>query len=179
MAWVPRNQGMLLSIAGGPSGRWAVFAANIIAGPAMQPLSGSFGINFDLDEDLGAAIFAANGNQLQAANDIQARHPDVHGNADLGAAPVLRPRTLKSCVQCIDFAAWATSNEVHFFLRKGRSTLGLYRRTSGYTYVVDAPGEYRHRVSYSFVRAPTQEETEDGEALGHIPDTISWVPRRF
>ena len=178
-AWVPRNKNMLLSISGGPSNRWDVFGAHVVAGGALHPVRGSFGINFDLPEDLGAALVAAGGNQVQAAAAIHGRHPEVHGNADLGAEPVLRQRTLASCVQCVDFAAWALSDETLFFLRKGRTTLGLYRRINGYTYVDNEPGGYRHRIQYDFVRDPTEDETEDGRALGHVPDTVSWVPRRF
>ena len=79
-----------------------------------------------------------------------------------------------------DFYNFTEGNQQYFFLRKGKTCIGLCRKTSGYLYKPrdrDFKGHfYMHRLSFEFVRPATPEEQIQTENLMMIPTSLEWVP---
>lgn len=71
----------------------------------------------------------------------------------------------------LDFYIWAQGDQPYFILRKGTQSLGLYRKTSGYSYK-EEPNTLPHRISFEFVRPLLADEVRKN--LGQIPRTLLW-----
>jgi hypothetical protein len=79
----------------------------------------------------------------------------------------------------IDFYNFVKGDQPYFFLRKGKTCIGLCRKTGGYLYwphseTIKNP-DFLHRFSFEFVRAATAAEQAEITALGAVPATLVWV----
>ena len=123
-----------------------------------KPKAGSFGVNFEVTENLqGLASRHQNSKDAMIEHLITTYQRQGDSLSRMGAKTLL------------DFFFWANGNQPYFYLRRGVITLGLYKKTSTYTY--DASQEYKHRVSYEFVSAAPPEASQ---GLGSIPATLVW-----
>ena len=157
------------SIAGAHSERWSDDFDPYITSRSNdgKPQTGRFGLNYDVTENL--QILANRYHNNEAA---MIEHLVVTTRLRNGG--LLKPEGAK---KLLDFYFWAVGNQPYFYLRKGRTTLGLYKKTSNYIFDLtekERPftwNPYRHRISYEFVsEAPPQVS----QGLGAVPKTLVW-----
>jgi hypothetical protein len=140
-----------------------------------HPIRGTVGIDYNVHADL-AALSAGPGlsqKSLQAFYEGDAHRGD-------GLATTSEVISVKQAKVVSDFYAFASGDQPYFFLRKGKTCLGLCRKKGGYLYW---PREgafkghvYMHRVEFDFIRPPTPEEQIQTNALGQVPMSLCWVP---
>jgi hypothetical protein len=131
------------------------------------PLEGSMGISFDVGEDL-ALLYATRGGRDAVKKHLMETvitHPESLG---LGKAKPLSPFQAD---QVLDFYEWAQGEQPYFILRKGLKSLGLYKKTSQYSFNQPSKTTLPHRVSYKFIRPLQQGEPLD---KGKVPPTLFW-----
>ena len=144
-------------------------------GATGLPIRGTVGIDYNVHISLEEL---ASGRGI-SQNSLQEFYGGNDHRAD-GLRNKTRNIGVKQTKAVLDFYNFTQGDQPYFFLRKGKKCIGLCRKTSGYIYVPREGAEkghvYMHRVSFVFVRAPTQEENEQAEALPTIPMTLEWVP---
>jgi hypothetical protein len=149
------------SIAGAPASSWDdLFMCSVLtSSPDGTPLTGSFGLNFNVRENLQQLSDRLEGNKDAIIEHI------VRTYKRKGTAI-----TKKSAKSLVDFFNWANGDQPYFYLRRGKKTIGLYRKTSTYTFSEDM--EHRHRINYEFVeKAPITASNK----LGVQPATFIMV----
>lgn len=128
------------------------------------------GISFSINEDLGALWDLVQGDKDLITNHLLTVYtqippcPGFSGN----------PKAISECQvsQVLSFMEFALGDQPYFFLRKGRKTFGLYRKTRNYFY--DPTVHLCHRIGFEFQRFATKEE-EEGFRLGAVPVTLKMV----
>ena len=168
------------SIAGGASSLWDKHFTPYVtrwAGKARksQPLEGSAGICYSVTEDLREVWARYGGDEEAISAHLCASFVGPNPIFAESKAKFLSPAQARVL---IDFYTWVSGDQPYFFLRKGRQTLGLYRKTSGYLYEPtllpeDAQGKMTHRFTYEFIRPVLPEET--ARLMETIPTTVVWA----
>lgn len=135
---------------------WSEFTRNIRLSAANgTPLEGSFGVHFNQREDIRSLAECVGGNGTEMISTL----------VDRG---ILSKRRAEMFV---NFYLLATGEQIYFFLRRGHTILGLYRKTGGY--IFDERQRYPHRLNYQFVRHATP--TEASQSLwGRMTPTLIW-----
>ena len=120
---------------------WSEFTNHITSGTAENPLKGSLGIHFNLNENLA---------NLYAECD--------YDMARLKTALRTKALTDNQIKQLCEYLEMTESNnpEALFFIKQGIVPKWLVRRVGHYRY--DPTKRYPHRISYEYVRNATPEE---------------------
>lgn len=149
-------------IAGAENNRfWSFFSSRIRrSAPDGTPLEGSFGISFDIKDDMRGIAARFQGNRNEMVSFIRANYTRKGKEITKHAAEM-----------AVDFYLLAVGNQEYFFLRKGHDILGLYRKTSSYSF--DQENRYPHRLNYQFVRSATDEERRKS-LHGRMTPTLIW-----
>ena len=124
-----------------------------------KPKAGSFGVNFEVTENLQGLA-----SRHQNSKDAMIEHLITTYQRQGDSLTRLAAKNL------LDFFFWSNGDQPYFYLRKGMTTLGLYKKTSKYVYTPSVP-PCRHRVSYEFVSAAPPEASQ---GLGSIPPALVW-----
>jgi hypothetical protein len=159
------------SITGAPNQTWkksfSPFVSNyrVVEGREV-PAEGSVGICFSIKEDLGLLWTRFNGDHAAIEQYLK---DTVQCGPTPGFKEETKPITTIRARQVITFMEFALGKQPYFFLRKGRNTFGLYRKTRDYYYDTNTP--HHHRIGFEFVRLANTNE-EKGFYAGAVPQTV-------
>ena len=157
------------SITGAPNQTWKTSFSPYVTKYSEEedvPLEGSVGICFSIKEDLSLLWSRFNGDHTAIEQYLK---DTVQCGPTPGFKEVTKPITTVRVKQVITFMEFALGKQPYFFLRKGRNTFGLYRKTSDYSYEPTLP--HSHRIGFEFVRLANEKETE-GFYKGAVPQTV-------
>ncbi len=163
------------SIAGAPVTSWKKdFCPGIIkwSGEPEKslPLEGSFGLHYSVKGDLSTLYTLCGGRKSSwnAALEGTLKQPTP------GFTEKVKPLTPFQSELLFDFVHWALSEQPYFLLRKGRETLGLYRKTSSYIY--DPKATMLHRVSFELVSEMSLEQQALYKSqMSRVPSSFFWT----
>lgn len=167
---------MTLSIAGYGSAKFDKFFWQDVNRDEKTglPVSGSLGIHYDIHENL-MTRFEQCGRTWEGLNTYLSKN-----------IWIVRDKHYISRVQIAqinEFLSFAEGKQPYFYLRKGKTVIGLCKKTSGYIYDYDPARKTHlpHRINFEFVRPPISQEVEDfmtGPGKTGIPKTIVHQPLR-
>lgn len=161
------------SIAGAPNVCWkSYFCPGVtrydMIGTESLPMEGSVGICFSIEEDMRALW----GRLGEDKGTIAVHLGHIVCPPPPGFKGEPKPITARQIAQVLDFMDLALGSQPYFFLRKGRKTFGLYRKTKDYYYEPTNP--HPHRIGFEFVRLANEHE-QNNFRVGSVPQTVLMV----
>ena len=164
---------VLPSIAGAVSSCWAKHFDPFVTErlPNGLPKKGSFGISYAVNEDLAALFTRCDGDKTAMKKHLLASYKAIPPAP--GFSTGVKPLSGLQADILIDFYLWAASSNQEFLLRKGKKTLGVYRKTAPYNFDADPQKHYYHRISYEFDKEATAQQK--AAITGAVPPTVVWV----
>jgi hypothetical protein len=157
-----------LSIAGHGVPHWTHFKKHVDYDSNGQIVRGSFGIGYDLRKNLDDLFQQAGGDYDKMIQEIKNtpkifKHEWKTGSILTDGKEKERYTSQRISERLVKFYRFANGDQPYFFLRKGHEILGLCKKTSGYIYDLKPEDTHYHvhRISFDYVRPPTQQEQED------------------
>jgi hypothetical protein len=157
-----------LSITGHGVPHWTHFKKHVDYDSKGQIVRGSFGIGYDLRNNLDDIFQKTGGDYDKMIQEIKTI-PKIFkdewktGSISTDGKEKNRYTSQRIAERLVKFYRFAKGDQPYFFLRKGHEVLGLCKKTSGYIYDLkpDDSHYHIHRISFDFVRLPTTQEQED------------------